>query len=101
MKTIFKLLTGIAIVGTVAACTALAADTTPSSSQTWGPGWRHEQMVKARQDGTFTPGPGPGFFQGQRPGYGRGMMAAAIGPDGKIDPTKLPEGCPYRQTTTK
>ncbi|CAA7627019.1 hypothetical protein [Magnetospirillum sp. SS-4] len=95
MKTVFKVLAGLALVTTVAACTALAADP-PAATQTWTPGWRHEQMVQARQDGTFTPGPGM-VMRGGGPGYGRGMMAAVIGPDGKIDPTQLPEGCPYRQ----
>lgn len=102
MKTIFKTLAGLALVTSVAACAALAADSTPTQPQAWTPGWRHEQMVKARQDGTFTPGPGPGMMmRGGGPGYGRAMMANAIGPDGKVDPTKLPEGCPYRQAATK
>lgn len=105
MKTVFKTLAALATVTLVAACAAYAADqTTP---QTWTPGWRHEQMVKAFQDGTATPGFGPGRMMraGGGPGYGRGMMGQgpgfAVGPDGKIDPTKLPEGCPYRQAVTK
>jgi hypothetical protein len=40
-----------------------------------------------------------------RAGYGPGRMgqgpAWALGPDGKIDPSKLPEGCPYRQSLEK
>ncbi len=95
MKTILKTLAALAAVAFVASCTAQAADqSTPP--QSWGPGWRHEQMVKAHKDGTFTPGQGPGMWGGG-PGYGRGMMAAAVGPDGKIDPTKLPADCPMRQ----
>ena len=86
MKTILKTLAAFAAVAFVASCTASAAD--QPTPQTWGPGWRHEQMVKAAKDGTFI----PGRF------YGRGMMAAAIGPDGKIDVTKLPADCPMRQS---
>ncbi|OAN46788.1 hypothetical protein A6A04_06530 [Paramagnetospirillum marisnigri] len=105
MKTMFKLIAGLGLITIVAACTAQAADPTPA--QSWTPGWRHEQMVKAMQDGTFTPGQGfgPGYGRGQGPGYGRGMggpgFAAAIGPDGKIDPDKLPVGCPMRQAAAK
>lgn len=101
MKTVFKTLTALTAVAVLAACAAIAAE--PATPQAWTPGWRHEQMVKAVQDGTVTPGNGPGFGPGRMmsagygPGMGRGMMAAALGPDGKIDPSKLPEGCPYRQ----
>lgn len=96
MKTIVRTLAALAAVAFVASCTAQAAD-----QQTWGPGWRHEQMLKAQKDGTFTPGQGrgPGYgMWGGGPGYGRGMMAAAVGPDGKIDPAKLPTDCPMRQS---
>ena len=98
MKTVFKSLAAIAALGFVAACTAEAAD--PATTQGWGPGWRHEQMVKAVKDGTFVPGSGPMMARGwgSGGGPGRGYMAAAIGPDGKIDPTKLPEQCPMRQS---
>jgi hypothetical protein len=101
MKTILKTLAAFALVGFVASCAASAAD--QPSPQTWGPGWRHEQMLKAQKDGTFTPGQGPGFGRGPGggPGYGRGMMAAALGPDGQIDPAKLPADCPMRQALTK
>ncbi len=100
MKTILKTLAVLAAVAFVASCTASAADQS-TTQQTWGPGWRHEQMVKAYKDGTFTPGQGrgPGYgMWGGGPGYGRGMMASAVGPDGKIDPTKLPTDCPMRQS---
>jgi hypothetical protein len=102
MKTILKTLAAFAALAFVASCAASAAD--QPTQQTWGPGWRHEQILKAQQDGTFVPGQGPGFGRG--PGYGRGMMAAAIGPDGKIDASKvdwakLPADCPMRQTLTK
>ncbi|ARJ67787.1 hypothetical protein WV31_20070 [Magnetospirillum sp. ME-1] len=97
MKTILKTLAALALVGFVASCAAQAADPTPTP-QTWGPGWRHEQMLKAQKDGTFVPGRGPGYgMWGGGPGYGRGMMAQAIGADGKIDVSKLPAGCPMRQ----
>jgi hypothetical protein len=106
MKIILKTLAAFAALAFVASCAASAAD--QSTPQTWGPGWRHEQMLKAQQDGTFTPGQGPGFGRGPGfgPGYGRGMMAAAIGPDGKIDAskvdlTKLPADCPMRQALAK
>ena len=99
MKTLFKTLATITAVTLVAACAYAADQTTP---QTWTPGWRHEQMVKAFQDGTATPGFGPGMMM--RAGYGPGRMgqgpAWAIGPDGKIDPSKLPEGCPLRDSQT-
>lgn len=100
MKTILKTLAAFALVGFVASCAVQAADQTPTP-QTWGPGWRHEQMLKAQKDGTFVPGQGPGYGRGMwggGPGYGRGMMAAAVGPDGKIDPAKLPADCPMRQS---
>ncbi|MBI3445739.1 MAG: hypothetical protein HY055_10360 [Magnetospirillum sp.] len=103
MKTVFKTIAAIAALGFVAACTAEAADPAPPQ-QGWGPGWRHEQMVKAIKDGSFVPGSGPmmggawGPGQGFGPGQGRGYMAAAIGPDGKIDPAKLPANCPLRQS---
>jgi hypothetical protein len=107
MKTILKTLAAFAAIAFVASCAAQAADQ-QAAPQTWGPGWRYEQMLKAQKDGTFTPGQGPGYGRGPGagmwgggPGYGRGMMAAAVGPDGKIDPSKLPADCPMRQTLTK
>lgn len=107
MKTMLKTLTALAALGIVAAFAVQAADQ-PTTPQTWGPGWRHEQMLKSIQDGTFTPGQGRGYgmrggggagygMMGGGPGYGRGFMAAAVGPDGKIDPAKLPTNCPARQ----
>jgi hypothetical protein len=96
MKTILKTLAAFALVGFVASCAVQAADQTPTP-QTWGPGWRHEQMLKAQKDGTFVPGQGRGMWGGG-PGMGRGMMAQAVGADGKIDPAKLPADCPMRQS---
>jgi hypothetical protein len=105
MKTILKTLTALAVIGLASVVVAQAADQ-PTTPQTWGPGWRHEQMLKSIQDGTFTPGQGygmrggrgPGYgMMGGGPGYGRGFMAAAIGPDGKVDLSKLPTNCPARQ----
>lgn len=98
MKTVSKLLISVAILGAMAVGVAAAAD--QAAPQTWTPGWRHEQMLKAVQDGTVTPGTGPGFGRGMGPGMRGGMMAAAIGPDGKVDPAKLPEFCPMRQALT-
>ncbi|RAU21030.1 hypothetical protein CU669_15390 [Paramagnetospirillum kuznetsovii] len=91
MKTTFKILTCLAIAA-VFGTAALAAD--PPTPQSFTPGWRHEQMIQAQKDGNF--GPGMMMRAGYGPGQGRGRMAAALGPDGKIDPTKLPEGCPFR-----
>ncbi|KIM00501.1 hypothetical protein CCC_01919 [Paramagnetospirillum magnetotacticum MS-1] len=91
MKTILKTLAAVTALAVVASYAAQAAD--EPTPQSWGPGWRHEQMIKAQADGTFIPGQGPGF--------GRGRMAAAIGPDGKIDPAKLPADCPMRQSLAK
>lgn len=103
MKTLLKTLTILAAIGFATVAIAQTAD--QSTPQTWGPGWRHEQMIKAVKDGTFTPGQGMGQGRGMwggGPGWGRGgMMAAAVGPDGKIDPSKLPEGCPMRTSLTK
>lgn len=100
MKTILKTLAAFALAAFVASCAVQAADQSPTP-QTWGPGWRHEQMLKAQKDGTFVPGQGPGYGRGMwggGPGMGRGMMAQAIGPDGKIDPARLPADCPMRQS---
>ncbi len=103
MKTILKTLAAFAAIAFVASCAAEAADQS-ATPRSWGPGWRHEQMLKSVNDGTFTPGQGPGYGRGMwggGPGMGRGMMATAIGPDGKIDPSKLPADCPMRQTLTQ
>lgn len=108
MKTLLKTLTFLAAMGFASVAIAQTANQT-TTPQTWGPGWRQEQMNRAAQDGTFIPCPGRGPGRGQGvgmwgggPGPGRGgMMAAAVGPDGKIDPSKLPVGCPVRNQLTK
>lgn len=91
MKTVANTLVALAAVVLVAGCAAGAADT----EQTWTPGWRHEQMVKALQDGKAVPRPmmmrGPGFG----PGSGRGP--AALTADGRIDPAALPPWCPLNR----
>ncbi|MGE5503015.1 MAG: hypothetical protein ACM31L_01200 [Actinomycetota bacterium] len=120
MKTLTKTLTAVAAVLIVAGCTANAADTpNQTGPQGWQPGWRHEQMVKAWQDGTFQGpgpgmrgpmmmragwggqgmGPGMGFGPGGGPGGGRGPGAGVgpgAGPGANVDPSTLPPWCPYR-----
>lgn len=103
MKTPIKTILALASILLVAGCTAVAQDATTATTKSFGPGtgpgWRHEQMVQAWEKGEM-PGPmmrgqmmrGQGFGPGMR-GYGPG--AAAVGPDGKVDTTKLPAWCPY------
>lgn len=99
MKTLTKTIVALASVLLVA-YGASAQDTTTDKAVTpgFGPGWRHEQMVQAWEKGEM---PGPMMMRG-RGGFGPGMMrgmgpgAAAIGPDGKIDTSKLPDWCPYK-----
>lgn len=83
----------------VTGCTAAAEDTTAkATAPTFGPGWRHEQMMQARGQGQMPPAMitngGPGA------GYRMGMMAGRGGPplkaDGTIDTTQLPEWCPLK-----
>lgn len=95
MKPLTKTLTAAAAILLIAGCTAIAADTpteTQATPQGWYPGWRHEQMIKARQDGTLQPGFGPGMM-GRRGGFGPGM---GFGPGATADPASLPPWCPYR-----
>lgn len=102
MKTLTKTIVALASVLLVAGCAAAAQDaTTPTAvGPGYGPGWRHEQMVQAWQRGELPAGPGMmrgrGYGPGMR-GYGAGYGpgAAAIGPDGKVDTSKLPPWCPY------
>lgn len=74
----------------LAAGFAVAAEQAPTPpTEGWHPGWRHEQMAKAFAEGKAWPGP---------------MMMHRIaggpplGPDGKVDTTKLPEWCPMKTT---
>ncbi|MBI5163826.1 MAG: hypothetical protein HY985_07980 [Magnetospirillum sp.] len=88
MKTLMKTVAALAGVLVVSGCAATAQEPTPP--QAYGPGWRHQQMMAAWQDGKAPPAP-----MMMMRGRGPGMMA--VGPDGKIDLTKLPPGCPYAQ----
>lgn len=94
MNTITKFLAASAAVLVLAGCSAVAEEKTATPAT--GPGWRHEQMVKAWEKGEM---PGPMMMQG-RGGMGPGMMrgagpgAQALGPDGKVDTSKLPPWCP-------
>ena len=95
MKTLGKTILTMTGLLLIAGCAAVAEETAPTVA-TPAPGWRHEQMVKAWQTGEVAPA--PMMMRGRGYGYGYGhqaMMRAAIGPDGKIDPAKLPAGCPY------
>lgn len=86
----------------VVGCTAASAEdtTTKATPPTYGPGWRHEQMMQARAaNGQWGFGPGTGMGQGQ----GQGMMQGRGGPplkaDGTIDTTRLPDWCPLKTAT--
>lgn len=86
MKTLTKTILALSGLLLLAGCGAVAQDQTPQNA---GPGWRHEQMVKAYEKGEF---PGPAMMMRGR-GFGPTM---AIGADGKVDPAKMPPWCPYR-----
>lgn len=91
MKTMMKtaaFVTALLLAG--AAATAIAEDATP---KTWGPGWRHQQMAEAWEKGQVPPGPMM-MMRGQGPA---GRFGPPVTADGKIDTSKLPEGCPMRQ----
>ncbi len=97
MKTMMK---SIAVLGSLlllAGCSAAADDVAPRAA---GPGWRHEQMAKTWEKGGM---PGPMMMRGQAgPGkFGPGHMhgyGPPVDADGKIDTSKLPDGCPLKQT---
>jgi hypothetical protein len=95
MKTLTKTLALLSAVLLVAGC----AVNTAEAEQAWTPGWRHEQMMKAFQDGKAAPGPmmmrRAGYGPGWAAGAGRGPVAPAA--DAKLDPTTLPPGCPFNQ----
>lgn len=117
MKTTMKTIAVFAGLLLLAGCTANAGDTpTNVTCPGYGPGWRHEQMVQARADGSaqpcpmamrgqgFGPGQGQGPGLGQGPGFGQGPgMMRGFGPptnaDGTIDTSKLPAWCPYATKT--
>lgn len=99
MKTMMKTIAVLGGLLLLAGCSAAAEDTTPRAfGPGYGPGWRHEQMVKAWEKGEM---PGPMMMRGQRgPGqFGPGMRGYGppVGADGKVDTTKLPEWCPLKQ----
>ena len=96
-----NLVTALATLLLVVGCTAASAEdtTTKATPQTYGPGWRHEQMMQARAANSqwgYGPGTGMGYGMGQ--GYGR--MQGGGGPplkaDGTIDTTRLPDWCPMK-----
>lgn len=100
--TTLKVLAAVAGAILLAGCTAAAEDTpTKAVGPAYGPGWRHEQMVKAWQKGDVPPAPMMGMA-GTGLGYGpRGPGMAGNGPplkdDGTIDTAKLPPWCPLGQ----
>lgn len=87
MKTLTKTILALSGLLLLAGCGAVAQD---QNAQVPGPGWRHEQMVKAWEKGEM---PGPAMMRGR--GFGPGPMMA-IGADGKVDPANMPPWCPYR-----
>lgn len=95
MKTTWKALTIFAGMLLVAGC-AFASDAPPpkANTTTYGPGWRYEQMMQARANGTVPMRARMGRGMGYGPGYGYGYRAA-VDASGNIDTTKLPPWCPY------
>jgi hypothetical protein len=87
MKTLTKKILVLSGLLLLAGCSAVAQDQPP---QTVGPGWRHEQMVKAWEKGEV---PGPAMMHTR--GFGPAPMMAVTS-DGTIDPAKMPPWCPYR-----
>lgn len=86
----------------VSGCTAANADdTAKTTAPAYGPGWRHEQMVQARTQGTLPPAMmaarGPGMGMGMM--MGRGLGGPPLKADGTIDTAKLPDGCPLKVAT--
>lgn len=99
MKTTLKALSVFAGLLLLAGCAANAGDTpNQTACPGYGPGWRQEQMIQARQDGTAPPCRMGMRGQGFGPGQGMGMRGpgpAALNADGTVDTTKLPAWCPY------
>ncbi len=100
MKTLTKTIAAFAGLLLLAGCAATAAeDTTPKAAGPgYGPGWRHEEMIKARQSGQF----GPGQMMMNRVAadgqtFGPGRKGPPLNADGTVDTTKLPPGCPYNR----
>lgn len=96
----FKIAATFATLLLVAGCTAANAEdaTTKATAPTYGPGWRHEQMMQARAQGQIPQammarrGAGYGFGMG----YGMGRNGPPLNADGTIDTAKLPEWCPMK-----
>lgn len=92
-----KIATALAALLLITGCSAAAEDTTTKAiAPTYGPGWRHEQMMQARNQGQLP----PAMIANGGPGYRMGMMAGRGGPplkaDGTIDTTQLPPWCPLK-----
>ena len=102
MKTTWKTIAVFTGLLLLAGCAALADDTpAKTSTPAYGPGWRHEQMLNARQNGQMPYGYGRMMMvRGQ--GYGPGMrgFGPAMNADGTIDTSKLPPWCPYADQGT-
>lgn len=89
----FKIAATFATLLLVAGCTAANAEdaTTKVTTPTYGPGWRHEQMMQARAQGQGMPA-----MMYQRMGYGMGRGGPPLNADGTVDTTKLPDWCPMK-----
>ena len=101
MKTLTKTIVGVAGLLLLIGCSAVAEETTTkATTPSYGPGWRHEQMIQARANGQFGPGPGMmgRFANGPGQAFGPGRMGPPLKADGTIDTTQLPPWCPYNQT---
>ncbi|MGE5515037.1 MAG: hypothetical protein ACM31D_04375 [Bacteroidota bacterium] len=95
--TSFKIAATFATLLLVAGCTAANAEdatTKATTPTTYGPGWRHEQMMQARAQGQGMPAMmyqrGPGM------GYGMGRGGPPLNADGTVDTAKLPDWCPMK-----
>lgn len=93
----------LAVLLTVAATIAIAQDvSTIAQTPSWGPGWRHQQMMQARQASTpptawmAQRGPGMGMGLGTGLGQGRGFAGLPRNADGTIDTSQLPAWCPLK-----
>ncbi len=86
----------------VAGCTAASAEdtATKATTPTYGPGWRHEQMMQTRAaNGQWGFGPGPGMGYGPGMMQGQGRLGPPLKADGTVDTTRLPDWCPMKTAT--
>lgn len=100
MNTLMKTMAAVAGLLLLSGCAANAQDDTATN---FGPGWRHQQMTEAWENGER--GPGQMMMQSKMRGEMRaggpgrntkgGPGRMALNPDGTVDTTKLPEWCPY------